>query len=68
MAAGQEIEGDLWDQFLGLDLLPPTVLPVHTGFGTISPISVQNWGSRNPFSTKSAPDEELCSCMVTVAR
>jgi len=22
--AGQEIEGDLWDQSLGLDLLPPT--------------------------------------------
>jgi hypothetical protein len=23
--AGQEIEGDLWDQSLGLDLLPPFV-------------------------------------------
>jgi hypothetical protein len=41
--AGQEIEGDLWDQSLGLDLLPPIVC---AGFRTLSLASVQNLGSR----------------------
>jgi hypothetical protein len=40
--AGQEIEGDLWDQSLGLELLPPFVC---AGFRTLSLASVQNWGA-----------------------
>ncbi len=51
---GQEIEGDLWDRYLGLDLLPPSV---HVGFRTRSPTSVQNLGSRVPRSTKLALDQ-----------
>jgi hypothetical protein len=40
--AGQEIEGDLWDQSLGLDLLPPIAC---AGFRTLFLASVQNLGS-----------------------
>ncbi len=43
--AGQEIEGDLWDQSLGLDLLPTLVC---TRFKSLSLASVQNLGSRDP--------------------
>ncbi len=43
--AGQEIEGDLWDQSLGLDLLPTIVC---AGFRTLSFASVLNLGSRKP--------------------
>jgi hypothetical protein len=35
--AGQEIEGDLWDQSLRLDLPPPSA---RVGFITCSPTSV----------------------------
>ncbi len=45
--AGREIEGDLWDQSLGLDLLP-TIVPVCAGFRTLSLASVQKLGSREP--------------------
>jgi hypothetical protein len=37
--AGQEIEGYLWDQSLGLELLPPIAC---AGFRTLSLASVQN--------------------------
>ncbi len=51
--AGQEIEGDLWDQALELDLLPPIA---SAGFRTLSLASVQNLGSRDPRLTKLALD------------
>ncbi len=52
--AGQEIEGDLWDQSLRLDdLLPPIAC---AGFRTLSLASVQNLGSRDPRLTKLALD------------
>jgi hypothetical protein len=40
---GQEIEGDLWDQSLGLDMAPPSA---RVSFRTLSPTSVQNLGSK----------------------
>jgi hypothetical protein len=51
--AGQGIEGYLWGQSLGLDLLPPIAI---AGFRTLSLASVQNLGSslRDPRSTKLA--------------
>jgi hypothetical protein len=52
--AGQEIEGDIWDQSLGLDLLPTIVC---AGFKTLSLAFVQNLGSRDPRLTKSALDQ-----------
>ncbi len=52
--AGQEIEGDLWDQYLGLDLQPPSA---HVGFRTRSPTYVQNLRSRDPRITKLALDQ-----------
>ena len=54
--AGQEIEGDLWDQSLGLELLPPTSIAC-AGFRTLSLASVQNLGSRDPRLTKLALDQ-----------
>jgi hypothetical protein len=51
--AGHEIEGGLWAQSLGLDLLPPTMC---AGFRTLSLASVQNLGSRDPCLTKLALD------------
>ena len=51
--AGQENEGDLWDQSLGLDLLSLTVC---VRFRTLSLTSVQNLGSRDPRLTKLALD------------
>ena len=51
--ARQEIEGDLWDQSLGRDLLPPSTC---VGFKTLYPTSVQNLGSRDPCLTKLALD------------
>ncbi len=61
---GQEIEGDLWDQYLGLDLPHPSV---RVGFRTRFPTSVQNLGSRDPRSTKSklALDPASRSCKLT---
>ncbi len=60
--AGQETDGDLWDETLGLGLLPPTVCACFR----IPPlISMQNVRSRDPCSTKLALDQALCSCMVT---
>ncbi len=55
--AGQEIEGDLWDQSLGLDLLPTIVC---AGFRTLSPglASVQILGSRDPRLTELALDHK----------
>ncbi len=50
--AGQETY--LWDQYLGLDLLPPSV---RVGFRTRCPTSVQNLGSRDPRLTKLALDQ-----------
>jgi hypothetical protein len=41
--AGQEIEGDLWEQSFGVDLPPPSA---RVGLRTLSPTSVQNLGSR----------------------
>jgi hypothetical protein len=58
----QEIEGDLWDQSLGLDLLPPIA---SAGFRTLSLAFVQNFGSRDPRLTKLALDRELRSCKWT---
>ncbi len=60
--AGQEIEGDLWDQSLGLDLPP---LSARFGFRTRSPTSVQNLGSRDPRLTKLALDQASRSCKLT---
>ena len=60
--AGQEIEGDLWDQSLGLDLLPPIAC---AGFRTLSLASVQNLGSRDPHLTKLALDQASHSCKWT---
>jgi hypothetical protein len=53
--AGQEIEGDLWDQSLGLDLLPTIMC---AGFRTLSLASVQNLGSRDQRLIKLALDQE----------
>jgi hypothetical protein len=52
--AGQEIEGDLWDQSLRLDL-PSTI--VCAEFRTLSLASVQNFGSRDPSLRKLALDQ-----------
>jgi hypothetical protein len=52
--AGQEIEGDLWDQSLGFDLLSTIMC---AGFRTLSLASVQNLGSRYPSLTKLALDQ-----------
>ncbi len=52
--AGQEIEVDLWDQSLGLDLLPTIVC---AWFRTLPLGSVQNLGSRDPRLTKLALDQ-----------
>ena len=52
--AGQEIEGDLWGQSLGLDLLPPIVC---AGVRTLPLASVQNLGSRDLRLTKLALDQ-----------
>ncbi len=60
--AGQEIEGDLWDQYLGLDLPPPAA---RVGLRTRSPTSVQNLGSRDPRLTKLALDPASRSCKLT---
>ena len=64
--AGQEIEGNLWDQSLGLDLLPPIAC---AGFRTLSLASVQNLGShapsRDPHLTKLALDQVSRSCKLT---
>jgi hypothetical protein len=60
--AGQEIEGDLWDQSLGLELLPPIAC---TGFRTLSLASVQNLGSRDPHLKKLALDQASRSCKWT---
>jgi hypothetical protein len=60
--AGQEIEGNLWDQSLRLDLPPPSV---RVGFRTRSPTSVQNLGSRDPCLTKLALDQASHSCKLT---
>ena len=57
--AGQEIEGDLWDQSLRLDLLPPIAC---AGFRTLFLASVQNLGSRDPRLTKLALDQASRSC------
>ncbi len=58
--AGQEIEGDLWDQSLGLDLLHPVAC---AGFRTLSLASVQNLGSRDPHLTKKLDlDQASRSC------
>jgi hypothetical protein len=53
--AGQEIEGDLWDQSLGLELPPP--IACAGGFRTLFLASVQNLGSRDPRLTKLALDQ-----------
>jgi hypothetical protein len=60
--AGQEIEGDLWDQSLGLDLPPPSA---RVGFRTRSPTSLRKLGSRDPRLTKLALDQASCSCKLT---
>ncbi len=66
--AGQEIrvEGDLWDQSLGLDLLSTTVC---AGFRTLSLASLQNLGStgsRDPRLTKLALDQESLLTHVSI--
>jgi hypothetical protein len=60
--AGQEIEGGLWDQSLGLDLLPTIVC---SGFRTLFLASVQNLGSKDPRLTKLAFDPASRSCKLT---
>ncbi len=60
--AGQEIEGDLWNQSLGLDLLPPFVC---AGFRTLSLASVQNLGSRDPRLAKLTLDQASLLCKLT---
>jgi hypothetical protein len=60
--AGQEIEGDLWDQSLGLDLLPPIAC---ASFRTLFLASVQNLGSRDPHLTKLALDQASRLCKWT---
>jgi hypothetical protein len=60
--AGQEIEGDRWEQYLGLDLPPPSA---RVGFRTCSSTSVQNLGSRDPRLTKLALDQASRSCKLT---
>ncbi len=60
--AGQEIEGDLWEQSLGLDLPPPSV---RVGFRTRFPTSVQNLGGRDPRLSKLPLDQALHSCKLT---
>ena len=60
--AGQEIEGDLWDQSLGLDLLAPIAC---AGFRALSLASVQHMGSRDPHLTKLALDQASRSCKWT---
>ena len=55
-----KIEGDLWYQSLGLNLLPPSSC---VGFRTLSPTSVQNFGSRDPRLTKLAHYHALRSCV-----
>jgi hypothetical protein len=60
--AGQEIMGDLWDQSLGLDLLPHIVC---AGFRILSHASVQNLGGRDPRKTKLALDQASRSCKLT---
>jgi hypothetical protein len=60
--AGQEIEGDLWDQSLGLDLLPPIAC---AGFRTLPLASVQNLGSTDPRLTKLPLDQASHSCKLT---
>ena len=63
--AGQEIEGDLWNQSVGLDLRPPIA---SVGFRTLSLASVQNMGSRDPRLTKLALDQASRSCKWTHVR
>jgi hypothetical protein len=60
--AGQEIEGDLRDQSLGLDLLPHIMC---AGFMTLSFTSVQNLGSRDPRLMKLALDQASLSHTLT---
>jgi hypothetical protein len=60
--AGQEIKGDLWDQSVGLDLLPNIVC---AGFRTLSLASLQNFGSRDSRLTKLALDQASRSCKLT---
>ncbi len=57
--AGQEFEGDLWDQSLGLDLLNPST---NVGFRTLSLTSVQNFGSSDPRLRKLGLDQASHSC------
>ncbi len=59
---GQAIEGDLWDQSLGLEVPPPSA---HVGSRTRSPTSVQNLESRDPRLTKLALDQAARSCQLT---
>ncbi len=40
--AGQEIDGDLWDQYLGLGLLPPSA---RIGFRALFPPQYKIWGA-----------------------
>jgi hypothetical protein len=60
--AGQEIEGDLWDQSLGLNLPPPSV---RVGFRTRPPTSVQILGSSDRRKMKLALDRASHSCKLT---
>ena len=58
--ARQEIEGDLWYQSSGRDLLPPSL---RVGFRTLFPTSVRNLGSRDICLAKLAIIQALCSCV-----
>ena len=55
----QEIEGDLWDQSSGRNLL---LLSACVGFRTLPPTSVQNLGSRDPRLTKLALHQASRAC------
>ncbi len=61
--AGQEIEGDNWDQSFGLDLLPPSVC---TGFRAVLHLCAE-LGEQGPLLTKLALDQAWHTCMTTHA-
>jgi hypothetical protein len=60
--AGQDIEDDIWNQYLGLNLPPSSA---RVGFRTRCSTSVQILGRRDPRLTKLALDQASRSCKLT---
>ena len=58
----QEIEGDLWDQSSGRNLLFLSACVGNGWFENTVPPSVQNLGSRDPRLTKLALHQALRAC------